>query len=228
MAPMMRLILGLGVLVLILSAVALGLPANVTAARAVTINAPESVVYPYLNNLRRYQEWSPWADRDPDIKMTYSGPAEGRGAKAEWESQVGSVGTGSVQILDSKPSSSMDLLADVNGLEGKSRFELSPDGAGSKITWSFSFDTGSSPLKRWKGLMLDGLIGSEYQKGLDKLKQRVEADRAPVAAPTVVVPQAQPVPEPAPAPDGAEDAAGVEIIIPEGLPAQTDTPPEPQ
>jgi len=227
MAPMMRLVLGLGVLVLILSAVALGLPAHVTAARSVVINAPEYVVYPYVNNLRRYPDWSPWADRDPDIKMTYSGPSEGRGATVKWESQVGSVGTGSVQILDSTPSSSVDLLANVNGLEGKSRFELSPAGAGSKVTWSFSFDTGSSPLKRWKGLMLDGLIGSEYKKGLEKLKQTVEADRAPAARPTVTPPVAQPAPA-EPAPDGGEDAAGGETtVVPEGAPAQTDTPPPP-
>ena len=66
MAPMMRLVLGLGVLVLILSAVALGLPARVTATRSVEINAPEYAVFPYVNNLRRYQDWTPWADRDPD------------------------------------------------------------------------------------------------------------------------------------------------------------------
>jgi len=227
MAPMMRLILGLGVLGLILSVVALGLPANVTAKRSVVINAPEYVVYPYVNNLRRYPDWSPWADRDPDIKMTYSGPPEGRGATVKWESQVGSVGTGSVQILDSKPSSSVDLQANVNGLEGKSKFELSPAGAGSKVTWSFSFDTGSSPLKRWKGLMLDGLIGSEYKKGLEKLKQKVEADRAPAARPSVTPPQAQPAPA-GPAPDGGEEAAGGETVVPESAPAQTDTPPPQQ
>lgn len=226
MAPMMRLVLGLGVLVLILSAVALGLPAHVTAQRSIVINAPESVVYPYVNNLRRYPDWSPWADRDPDIKMTYSGPPEGNGASVEWESQVGSVGTGSVRIVESVPSSSVDLVADVNGLEGTSRFVLSPAGAGSKITWSFSFDTGSSPLKRWKGLMLDGLIGSEYKKGLEKLKETVEADRAPVIRPVIAPPQVQPAPA-GPAPDGGEPAAGGETVVPEQAPAQTDTPPPP-
>ena len=220
MAPMMRLILGLGVLVLILSAVALGLPAHVTAARSIVINAPEYAVFPYVNNLRRYQEWSPWADRDPDIKMTYSGPQEGSGAAVEWESKLPSVGTGSVQITSSTPSSSVDLNADVNGLEGTSRFVLSPAGAGSKVTWSFSFDTGSSPIKRWKGLMLDGLIGAEYRKGLEKLKQKVEADRAPVTRPAPVAPQAQPEPQ------SDTPADGGETVVPETAPAETDTPQE--
>jgi hypothetical protein len=32
--------------------------------------------------------------------------------------------------------------------------------------------------------MLDGFIGSEYRAGLDKLKEKVEADRRPLTAPT--------------------------------------------
>ena len=156
MAPMMRLVLGLGVLVLILSAVALGLPAHVTATRSVVINAPEYVVFPYLNNLRRFQEWAPWSDKDPNIKLTYSGPPEGNGAKVEWTSEVPSIGNGSLQIIESKPSSGLSLTTDLKGLQGLSYFDLVPAGAGSKVSWSFGFETGSSPLKRWKGLMLDG------------------------------------------------------------------------
>ncbi len=86
MGPMMRLILGLGVLVLIFAAVALGLPAHVTVSRSVVINAPEYAIFPYLNDLRRFSTWSPWAARDPNMKVTYSGPPEGVGSKLVWES----------------------------------------------------------------------------------------------------------------------------------------------
>lgn len=216
MAPMMRLVLGLGVLVFILSAVALGLPAHVTATRSVVINAPEYVIFPYVNNLRRYQQWAPWADRDPDLKVTYSGPPEGNGAKVDWVSDVPAVGNGSVQILESKPSSSVNLAANIKGLEGRSYFELSPAGAGSKVSWSFGFDTGSSPIKRWKGLMLDRYIGEEYKKGLEKLKQRVEADRAPTTTR-----QNAPAPAPAAVPAPAQSApSGGETVVPETTPAQ--------
>jgi len=211
MAPMMRLVLGLGVLVLILSAVALGLPAHVTATRSVVINAPEYVVFPYLNDLRRFQEWAPWSAKDPNIKFTYSGPPEGTGAKVEWVSEVPSVGDGSLQIVESKPSSSLSLKADVKGLEGLSYFELTPAGAGSKVSWSFGFETGSSPLKRWKGLILDGYIGEVYEAGLDKLKKHVEADRAPTIT--------QPAPA-APAPVETPTAPeGGETVVPELTPA---------
>ena len=181
MGPLMRLILGLGVLVLILAAVALGLPAHVTVARSVVINAPEHVIYPYLNNLRRFSNWSPWSARDPNMKVTFSGPPEGTGAKIEWASEQPSVGTGSMEIVETNPSHSMNVAANYNGLEGTSSYELTPSGAGSKVTWTFGYDTGSSPSKRWKALMLDGFIGAEYGVGLDKLRHgwRRIANRSP-------------------------------------------------
>jgi Polyketide cyclase / dehydrase and lipid transport len=229
MAPMMRLILGLGVLVLILAAVALGLPAHVTSSRSVVINAPEYAVYPYLNNLHQFPEWSPWAARDPDMKVTYSGPPEGKGAKIEWESANPRVGSGSMQIIDNEQSRSVDLAANLNGLEGTSSYQLVPAGAGSKVTWSFVYATGSSPIKRWKGLMLDGFVGAEFSKGLENLKAKVEADRATASRPIVV-------PQPAPAEGEAAVPEVGETAVPEttpeaeqeqAAPAQSDTPPPP-
>lgn len=228
MAPMMRLILGLGVLVLILAAVALGLPAHVTVTRSVVINAPEYAIYPYLNDLRKFPDWSPWTDRDPNMKVTYSGPPEGKGAKVEWVSEKPSIGTGSMQIVETEQSRSVDLAADFNGLKGMSSYQLTPAGAGSKLTWSFSYETGSSPIKRWRGLMLDRFIGTEYLKGLEKLKAKVEADRAPTSRPVIVAPQVPAAPA-----DGAP-AAGGETVVPgtpaqdaqqQAAPAQTDAPP---
>jgi len=184
MRPLVRLVLGLVGLVAILAAVAVGLPAHVTVARTVVINAPESAVFPYVNNLHRFGNWSPWKLRDPQLAITYGGPEEGKGALIQWTSQKPSIGTGNMQISDSNLNRSVELAANFNNLEGTSSFEIAPSGSGSKITWSFGYDTGSSPLKRWKALMLDGFIGSEYRAGLDRLKETVEADRRPLTSPT--------------------------------------------
>jgi hypothetical protein len=184
MRPLVRLVLGLVGLVAILAAVAVGLPAHVTVARTVVINAPESAVFPYVNNLHRFGDWSPWKLRDPQLAITYGGPEEGKGALIQWTSQKPSIGTGNMQISDSNLNRSVELAANFNNLEGTSSFEIAPSGSGSKITWSFGYDTGSSPLKRWKALMLDGFIGSEYRAGLDRLKETVEADRRPLTSPT--------------------------------------------
>jgi Polyketide cyclase / dehydrase and lipid transport len=187
MRPLMRLVLGLVGLVAILAAVAVGLPAHVTVARSVVINAPESAVFPYVNNLHRLGDWSPWKLRDPELNMTYGGPEEGKGAQVQWTSQKPSIGSGSMSISDSNLNRSVELAANYNNVEGTSSFEIGPSGSGSKLTWSFGYDTGSSPLKRWKALMLDGFIGAEYRAGLDKLKEKIEADRRPLISPTLSV-----------------------------------------
>lgn len=206
MGPMMRLVLGLGALVLILGAVALGLPAHVTVARSVVINAPEYAIFPYLNAPRRYASWSSWAARDPKMKVTYSGPQDGKGAKINWDSENPSIGTGSMEIVNSEHPKSVEITANFNGLDGTGDFDLAPAGSGSKVTWSFGYPTGSSPLKRWKALMLDGFIGAEYEAGLQKLKARVEEDRRPSAHPTAVAP---PQAVPAPAPTAAQQGQAV-------------------
>ena len=184
MRPMMRLVVGLVVLVGIMAGVAFGLPAHVTVTRSKSINAPESAVFPYLNNLHHFSEWSPWQLRDPQLAMTYGGPEQGKGAQVKWTSQKPSVGAGSMEIIESEPNRSIDLVVNFNGLEGTSSYQISPDGSGSKVTWNFGFDSGSSPLKRWKALMIDGFVGAEYSAGLDRLKQKIEAERRPTA-PTI-------------------------------------------
>jgi uncharacterized membrane protein len=187
MRPMTRLVLGLIVLTGIFIVVAFGLPAHVTVARSVVINAPEPAVFPYLNNLHQFSEWSPWQLRDPQLAVSYAGPEQGKGAQIQWTSKVPSVGNGNMEISASAPSQHIDLAVNFNGLEGTSAYDIAPSGSGSKVTWSFGYDSGTSPLKRWKALMLDGFVGAEYQAGLNRLKEKIEGERrptAPVAGPT--------------------------------------------
>jgi hypothetical protein len=220
---MMRLVLGIVVLIGILAAVAVGLPAHVTVARSVVINAPESAIFPYVNNLRRFGDWSPWKLRDPQLTITYGGPEEGKGAQIQWTSQKPSIGTGSMEISNSDLNRTVELAVNFNNLEGTSSFDIGPAGSGSKLTWSFGYDTGSSPLKRWKALMLDGFIGAEYRAGLDKLKEKIEADRRPTVSPTLgVVPpggvSTQPEQPSAALPPGAAAPSPGAPVAPGGTP----------
>jgi hypothetical protein len=218
---MMRLILGLGALVVILAGVALELPSQVTVARSAVINAPEAVVFSYLNNLKRFNEWSPWAARDPQLQTALSGAEQGEGAKIEWTSTQNSVGTGSMEITESNPNRHIGLAVNFNGLDGTSYYDVSPSGSGSKVIWGFSYESGASPLKRWKGLMLDRYIGAEYTGGLAKLKELIESERRPTApalAPPAAAPMVQEQPGDAPIADPAMAAPGSD--------APPETPPE--
>jgi len=43
------------------------------------------------------------------------------------------------------------------------------------VKWGFATDMGMNPIARWMGLMMDRWVGADYQKGLARLKDLVEA-----------------------------------------------------
>ncbi|MET0302243.1 MAG: SRPBCC family protein [Methyloceanibacter sp.] len=234
---MTRLVLGTASLAGIFAAVALGLPSHVTVSRSVVINAPESVIFPYLNNLHQFEDWSPWKARDPQLAVSYGGPESGQGARVTWSSKKPSIGTGSMEISEAQPSRRIDLVVNFNGLDGTSSYDVVPSGSGSKVIWTFGYESGTNPLKRWKALMLDGFVGAEYRTGLERLRDKVEADRRPTMPTMVPMPQTgvttqpeQPsatlppgaaLPPGAPVPQGAAPQAGA------GAPAAATAAPQP-
>ena len=137
MRPIMRLILGLLALALILVGVAFALPSQVTVARSIVINAPEGAVFPYVVNLHKFNDWSPWAARDPQLSVKYSGPESGKGAHTEWVSSKKEIGTGLMEITEADPNRHAELVASFNDLEGTTFYDIAPAGSGSKVTWGF-------------------------------------------------------------------------------------------
>ncbi|MGE3528475.1 MAG: SRPBCC family protein [Methyloceanibacter sp.] len=242
---MPRLVLGTAALAGIFAAVALGLPSHVTVSRSVVINAPESAIFPYLNNLHQFPDWSPFSARDPQLAVSYGGPESGQGARVTWSSKKPAIGAGSMEISETQPSRHIDLVVNYNGLDGTSSYDIAPSGAGSKVTWTFGYESGSNPLKRWKALMLDGLVGAEYRIGLDRLREKIESDRRPTMPtispvpqggvssqpeqPAAALPPGAPPPAGAPAPEGgaapAPGQAAPQAAAPAAAPA---APPAPQ
>ena len=72
------------VLVIALVAIAFILPREVAVSRSVEIAAPPAAVFPHVNSLQKFSEWSPWSSIDPDMQVTYTGPEMGVGNKMEW------------------------------------------------------------------------------------------------------------------------------------------------
>src|SRR5947209_2375602 len=59
-------------------------PADYQVMRRGTIAAPAAQVFAQVNDLHEFQDWSPWAKLDPDVKNTYEGPSAGTGAITRW------------------------------------------------------------------------------------------------------------------------------------------------
>lgn len=52
--------------------------------------------------------------------------------------------------------------------------KLEPEGAATKVTWSFAGEAGNNPMMRDMGLMMDGMIGKDFETGLANLKVLAE------------------------------------------------------
>ncbi len=151
------------------------LPGDIHVERSTVIQADASQIFPYLNNFRRFNEWSPWAARDPNTPYTFSGPEEGTGAKMAWHSDDEKVGSGSQEIVESTSNERVVTALDF-GEMGKARasFQLRPEDGGTRVVWSLDASLSADPLARWMGLLLDHLIGADYEEGLKRLKAKVE------------------------------------------------------
>jgi uncharacterized protein YndB with AHSA1/START domain len=73
-------------------------PDTFTIQRSATIKAPPERVFALLTDFPAWRQWSPWENLDPDLKRTYSGAPNGKGAVYEWEGNK--AGAGRMEILD--------------------------------------------------------------------------------------------------------------------------------
>ncbi len=163
--------------VLVLVATAL-IPAHTHVERSTIIKAAPATVYRYIANFHEFNRWSPWAQRDPETKYEFSGPAFGPGSTMSWSSQHPEVGSGSQQVTEAEAPHRLKVRLEFGEDMGEafSGYTLEPQAEGTKLTWTFDSETGFNPLHRFFGLMMDKWVGSDYEQGLANLKQLVEGE----------------------------------------------------
>lgn len=169
-----KILIFLVVIVVALAAFGFLLPSSYSVERSVVIEAQPAAVFPYLNNLRRWEEWTPWTtEKHPKMEMSYSGPEEGVGAKSSWTDPES--GNGELVITQSDPEKGIvyDLLFEgYSKSEGSIQMEENP--AGVRVTMTMEGDIGNNPFARYVGLFMDSLLGKDFEEGLAKLKSIVE------------------------------------------------------
>lgn len=177
----MRFIKFLLVLVLLLAAVfvvgGMLLPDRVHVERGITIERPAANVFAVLNSFKRFNDWSPWAPKDPDATYAYSGPERGVGARMQWSGDPETVGSGSQEITLSEPDRRIETALDF-GEHGTANasFTLTPqEGGATRVVWGLDIDNQGSYVGRWFGLLMDRMLGPDYETGLKQLKAMMES-----------------------------------------------------
>jgi uncharacterized protein YndB with AHSA1/START domain len=175
MARLIKVVLAIvGVLAVVLLGGGLMLPSAFTVTRSADIAAPPDKVYALVANPREWNRWAVWHQRDPGMKIDYTGPASGAGAGWSWKSA--SEGEGRMNFTAAEPPRRLayELHFTDFGSTSKGEFRIDPTPGGSRVSWVMNGDTGGNPLARWFALGADRMIGRDFEAGLAKLKSTAE------------------------------------------------------
>lgn len=151
-------------------------PSEFHVERATTIAAPPASVFAHVDDLHKWEAWSPWAKLDPAAKVGYEGAPSGKGAGFAWSGND-KVGEGRMTIVESRPAELVDIKVDFTrpfAGTNMSMFTFKPAGDGTAVTWSMSGH--QNFLEKAVCLVMNGkkMIGDQLDQGLAQLKTAAE------------------------------------------------------
>ena len=162
----------LGLLIAAFLLVPAVLPPDLHVERSIEIQRSPEDIYAVVSDLHQYKSWDPFSDEDPTIKTTLTG--EGADTVYEWLGDQ--AGQGRIKIEKLEPPRSVNTrIQMLKPMEDEfvAGWILTPAVDGTRITWTF--DQRVAYLKRWMRLAMDGMLGPAFDRGLNKLKTKMES-----------------------------------------------------
>lgn len=150
------------------------LPAKFTVSRSIVINTAPDRVYAWLDDPRRWKEWTAWNRRDPSTTNTYVGVERGVGATWSWNSHTEGAGRMRFVSAESGRRLSYEWQSSAFNAPWQGELRLANAGLGTRLTWIVNGDSGNNPLLRWMSVFADSLIGKNFETGLANLKALAE------------------------------------------------------
>jgi uncharacterized protein YndB with AHSA1/START domain len=161
-------------LVILLTLIA---PKTYDVSRSILIARPKSEVFNYLRSLKNMDEWSPWANKDPNMEKKFTGTDGEVGCVSYWKGNK-EVGEGEQEITK---------IVDGERIEAELRFlkpwkstsdcytTVEDSGSGNtKVSWGFS-GKNKFPMSIMALFMsMDKMVGKDFEEGLATLKALLE------------------------------------------------------
>jgi hypothetical protein len=182
-----RLLIGLALLAAAFATVVWFQPDDYRLTRTTVIAAPAAAVFAQVNDLKKWDDWSPWAKLDPNAKVTFAGQQSGVGASFTWDGND-KIGAGTMTIMESNPNERVATRTDfIRPFAGTSRSDFifsedlgAPDVPGSArpghtiVLWSMSgrHDLIGKAMRLF--MPMETMVGPDVERGLAQLKQVVE------------------------------------------------------
>ena len=151
-------------------------PSVMRYARATHIKAPPEKIFPFINDYRQWAAWSPYESKDPAMKRTFSGAAQGKGAVYAWEGDK-NVGVGRMEIADTAPPGRVTIKLDfekpfkANNIVD---FTMEPKGDTTLVTWAMHGPCPFMAKVMSVFIDMDRMVGKDFEIGLANLKAAAE------------------------------------------------------
>ncbi len=151
-------------------------PGTLRVQRSTSIKAPPEGIFPLISDFHQWLTWSPYEQKDPAMKRTYSGEERGKGAVYAWAGDK-NVGSGRMEILEaSAPQKIVIKLDFFTPFEGHNtaEFTMLPQGDGTHVTWLMHGPANFMSRLIQVFMNLDNMIGKDFETGLANLKKLTE------------------------------------------------------
>jgi len=165
------------ILLVFIIAVALGgyyisLPSNFTVSRERQINAPANLVFNQIADLKNWQKWAPWKDKDSLIKFEYPGSTKKEGDYFRFTDTDGNRQKLTNLSLKNDTLVEQSLASNENIQEYK--WQIAPNENGVKLIWTVSGEL--QPMQRLFANQMNDLMGPSMARGLELIERSVHQD----------------------------------------------------
>lgn len=147
---------------------------NYSVNRSLVINAPDSVIFKNVSDYNEFLKWNPWSKMEPTATTVIAGTPAQTGHKYTWEGKE--TGSGQMTIKNLTANQMVDMeLKFIKPFESlaDTRFDLVAEGTGFKVTWTMSGESDGT-FNKWMSLMMDSMVGKDFESGLKSLKEKSE------------------------------------------------------
>lgn len=165
-------LIALPVIIVVFALVVAVQPSAYRVTRSLAIAAPPAAVFPHMNDLKKWEAWNPWGKADPNIKLTYGGPASGVGANYSWAGN-NEVGEGRATITESRPGEAvkyrMEFIKPMSAVS-EMEFTFTPQGNQTEVTVTVTGEKNFMAKAFCLFMSMDKMIGGKFEKALVDLK----------------------------------------------------------
>jgi len=151
-----------------------GVPDEMTVTETMQMNATPAAIYNQVNELKNWENWSPWYKMEPEMELTYSGNSNGPDSWYKWKGNK--TGEGQLTIKKTVPNQRIETYVQFKGMGDSNGFwEFKPNGGATDVTWGMTAKTGDNFVgKAMTKMFFPSAMKKSFTEGLNNIKGIVE------------------------------------------------------